>query len=73
MPPGDGWKLDPFGGEVRDGRIYGRGASDMKSGIAAAIFAIEAIRRSGISLSGSVEGSGTIDDESGGYAGVAHL
>ena len=73
VPPGDGWKLDPFGGEVRDGRIYGRGASDMKSGIAAAAFAVEAIRRSGVSLSGSVELSGTVDEESGGYAGVAHL
>ena len=73
VPPGDGWKLDPFGGEVRDGRIYGRGASDMKSGIAAAAFAVEAIQRSGISLSGSVEVSGTVDEESGGYAGVAHL
>ena len=73
VPPGEGWRVDPFGGEVRDGRIYGRGASDMKSGLAAAAFAIEAIRRSGFSPSGSVEVSGTVDEESGGYAGVAHL
>ena len=45
----------------------------MKSGLAAAAFAIEAIRRSGFSPSGSVEVSGTVDEESGGYAGVAHL
>jgi succinyl-diaminopimelate desuccinylase len=44
VPPGGGWTVDPFGGEVRDGRIYGRGACDMKAGIAAAIYAAEAIR-----------------------------
>lgn len=73
VPPGDGWSVDPFGGVVRDGRIYGRGASDMKSGIAAAVFAVEAIRRTGIDLRGAVDVSGTVDEESGGFAGVAHL
>ncbi len=73
VPPGDGWTVDPFGGAVRDGRIYGRGASDMKSGIAAAVFAVESIRRAGIDLRGSVDVSGTVDEESGGFAGVAHL
>ena len=73
VPPGDGWSVDPFGGVVRDGRIYGRGASDMKSGIAAAVFAVEAVRRAGIDLGGAVDISGTVDEESGGFAGVAHL
>ncbi len=73
VPPGDGWTVDPFAGVVRDGRIYGRGASDMKSGIAAALFAIEAIRRAGIGLAGAVDISATVDEESGGFAGVAHL
>ncbi len=73
VPPGTGWSCDPFGGEVRDGRIYGRGASDMKGGIAAAVFAAEAIRRAGVSLAGTLEISGTVDEESGGWAGVAHL
>ncbi len=39
---GRGWSVDPFGGELRDGRVYGRGACDMKGGIAAAIVAVEA-------------------------------
>ena len=73
VPPGDGWSVDPFGGVIRDGRIYGRGASDMKSGIAAAVFAVEAVRRAGIDLGGAVDISGTVDEESGGFAGVAHL
>lgn len=73
VPPRDGWTVDPFGGEVRDGRLYGRGASDMKSGLAAAALAVEAVRRAGVRLRGAVEVSGTVDEESGGFAGVAHL
>lgn len=73
VPVGAGWTRDPFGGEVRDGRIHGRGASDMKAGIAAAIFAAECVQRAGIELAGTVEVSGTVDEESGGWAGAAHL
>jgi succinyl-diaminopimelate desuccinylase len=73
VPAGAGWTVDPFGGLVKDGRVYGRGASDMKAGIAAAVFAAEAIRRCGVALNGSVEISGTVDEESGGFAGVAWL
>ena len=35
VPPGSGWTADPFGGEIRDGRIFGRGTCDQKAGIAA--------------------------------------
>jgi succinyl-diaminopimelate desuccinylase len=73
VPAGQGWSVDPFGGVVRDGKIYGRGACDMKAGIAAAIYAAEAVRRAGVSLTGSVEISGTVDEESGGFAGVGWL
>jgi succinyl-diaminopimelate desuccinylase len=73
VPPGEGWTVDPFGGDVRDGRIWGRGSCDMKAGIAAAVFAAEAIRRAGVDLNGSLEISGTVDEESGGFAGVAWL
>ena len=64
---------DPFAGAVREGRIYGRGACDMKAGIAAAIYAAEAVRRAGVQLAGSVEISATVDEESGGFAGVGWL
>ena len=73
VPAGAGWTVDPFGGSVRDGRIYGRGACDMKAGIAAAVYAAEAIRRAGVALNGTIEISGTVDEESGGFAGVAYL
>jgi succinyl-diaminopimelate desuccinylase len=73
VPVGEGWTVDPFGAEIREGRLYGRGASDQKAGIAASIFAIEAIRRSGLRLQGTVEQSGSVDEESGGFAGVAHM
>ena len=73
VPAGEGWTLEPFGGTVRDGKVYGRGSCDMKAGIAAAAFAAEAIRRAGVPVPGTIEVSGTVDEESGGFAGVAWL
>ena len=70
---GSGWTVDPFGGLVRDGKVYGRGACDMKGGIAAAVVAMEALIDSGLDLPGAIEISGTVDEESGGYGGVAYL
>jgi succinyl-diaminopimelate desuccinylase len=73
VPVGDGWTLDPFAGAVREGKIFGRGATDQKAGIAASIYAVEAIRRAGVKLHGTVQQSGTVDEESGGLAGMAYL
>jgi succinyl-diaminopimelate desuccinylase len=73
VPVGSGWTVDPFAGLLRDGKIYGRGTTDQKAGIAASIYAIEAIRRCGVQLRGAVEQSGTVDEESGGFAGMAYL
>ncbi len=70
---GEGWTVDPFGGEIRDGRVYGRGTCDMKGGLAASVVAVEAVLDSGIRFPGAIEISGTVDEESGGYAGVAWL
>ena len=73
VPAGEGWDRDPFSGAVADGRVWGRGSSDQKAGIAASIFAVEAIRRAGVHLRGTVEQSVTVDEESGGLAGMAEL
>jgi len=73
VTPGEGWTVDPFAAVVKDGRVYGRGACDMKGGLAASIIAVEALIDSGLDLPGTLEISGTADEESGGYGGVAWL
>lgn len=70
---GAGWSVDPWEGAVRDGRIYGRGSCDMKGGLAASVIAAEAILEEGIAFPGAIEISGTVDEESGGFAGVGYL
>lgn len=70
---GLGWTFDPFGGEVSQGRVYGRGTCDMKGGLAAAIIAAEAFLDICPEFAGAIEISGTADEESGGYGGVAYL
>ncbi|MET0169875.1 MAG: M20/M25/M40 family metallo-hydrolase, partial [Aliihoeflea sp.] len=70
---GHGWSMDPFAGIVKDGRVYGRGACDMKGGLAASIVAAEAFLATYPDFSGAIEISGTVDEESGGYGGVAYL
>lgn len=70
---GDGWTKEPFAADLIDGKIYGRGSCDMKGGLAASIVAVEALISSGIELKGSIEISGTADEESGGLGGVAYL
>lgn len=70
---GQGWTHDPFAGTLQDGRIYGRGACDMKGGLAASIIAVEAFIDTYPDYAGAIEISGTADEESGGYGGVAYL
>ncbi len=70
---GAGWTRDPFAAQEVDGKIYGRGACDMKGGLAASIIAVEALIDCGATLPGTLEISGTVDEESGGYGGVHYL
>lgn len=70
---GHGWTTDPFGGELKDGKIYGRGACDMKGGLAASIIAAEVFIHICPDYAGAIEISGTADEESGGFGGVAYL
>ena len=73
VPPGAGWSVDPYSGEIRDGWLYGRGAAVSKSDIASYAYAIKALKDSGVQLRGSVELHVTFDEESGGYIGPAWL
>ncbi len=70
---GHGWSRDPFGGEVDNGRVYGRGACDMKGGLAASVIAAETFIATHPGFRGAIEISATADEESGGFGGVAYL
>lgn len=48
VPEGNDWKYEPFGGEIADGRVYGRGASDNKGPLVASYYAMKALKESGI-------------------------
>ena len=76
VPPGEGWSFDPYGGEVRDGRMYARGVAVSKSDIAGFTFALDALKaaeRAGAKLNGNVELHLTYDEEFGGLLGPGYL
>ncbi len=73
VPPGEGWRTDPYGSEIIDGWMYGRGAAVSKSDICSYIFALKALRDSGASLAGTVEVHVTYDEETGGEIGPGWL
>lgn len=66
------WRFPPFGGQLHDGRIWGRGAADMKGGLAAAMMALAAIKRSGVALPGRLMVAALVDEE-GDMQGVRHF
>jgi acetylornithine deacetylase/succinyl-diaminopimelate desuccinylase family protein len=66
VPPGEGWTRDPYGGVIEDGRVWGRGATDMKGGIAAAVIAMAALARQGVELGGPVMLAALVDEEESG-------
>ncbi len=73
VPPGDGWSFPPYGGEVHDGRLYGRAAAVSKSDYATYLFAVRALEASGIPLKGAIELHFTCDEEFGGLLGPGWL
>ncbi|MGB3278382.1 MAG: acetylornithine deacetylase/succinyl-diaminopimelate desuccinylase family protein, partial [Pseudorhodobacter sp.] len=70
---GHGWTRDPFAAEIEGDRIYGRGACDMKGGLAASIIAAESFIATHPDFAGAIEISATADEETGGFGGVAWL
>ena len=73
VPPGHGWSREPFGGEIIGRNLYGRGAADMKSGLASMITGIKAIVESGIKLEGDLILTAVADEETGSVYGTRHL
>lgn len=73
VPPGDGWTHDPYGGEVVDGKLYGRAAAVSKSDFASYTFAVRALESLGATLRGGVELHFTYDEEFGGELGPGWL
>ncbi len=73
VEPRGEWTSDPFSAEVRDGLLYGRGSCDMKGGIAAMVFAVEALAANGVELAGDIVVATNTDEESSGAGGSALL
>lgn len=73
VPIGNGWTKDPLGGEIAEGKIYGRGACDMKGGVAVALGLLEALTSQGITPAGDVMFVATVDEEAPDMAGAHHL
>ncbi|MFA5869045.1 MAG: M20/M25/M40 family metallo-hydrolase [Candidatus Bathyarchaeia archaeon] len=63
VPAGEGWATDPFEAVIKDGKIFGRGACDMKSGIACTLNAFRAIADSGHEFAGELSFSLVVDQE----------
>jgi acetylornithine deacetylase len=67
------WETDPYTPVAKDGRLYGRGAGDMKSGVAAMVYAVAAIDKAGFGLSAPVTLQGVIEEECCGNGALACL
>ncbi len=75
VPAGElsAWSMDPWKGALHDGRVYGRGACDMKGGLCAALFAAKALRDAGVPLCGRVRVASVVGEEDGGLGTLATL
>jgi succinyl-diaminopimelate desuccinylase len=73
VPPGEGWTHDPYGGEIVDGRLYGRAAAVSKCDFTTFVHAVRALEASGLPLRGGVDLLFTYDEEFGGELGPGWL
>lgn len=69
----EGWSNDPFQPVIKNGKIYGRGAADMKGSDAVMIYSLKALVETGVKFNGSITSTFTTDEEVGGYTGVNYL
>ncbi len=74
-PAGDraGWSVDPFGGVIRDGKLYGRGAGDMKAGVTAALVTFATLAEEAGEWAGRLTLTLVSDEENGGALGAGHI
>jgi acetylornithine deacetylase len=72
VPVGDRsrWSVDPFDGEIRDGKLWGRGAVDMKSGVAASLAAVRGVLSAGFQPQGRIDFHAVVDEEAGGFGSM---
>ena len=73
VPAGEGWSFDAFGGAVADGRIYGRGAADMKSGLAASMLALRRAAEASTGRARDFLVCATVDEEGARMLGAVDL
>ena len=73
QPPGNGWTRDPFAAEMDGTRLYGQGAMDMKAGLAAIVFAVQAMTERATPLRGDVLITAVADEVCGGHLGTGFL
>jgi acetylornithine deacetylase len=73
VPAGDNdeWDFDPFGAEIVDGLLYGRGSCDMKAGLVTFLAALDAIDASGINLNGTIKLNSVSGEEGSGYGSLS--
>lgn len=69
--PEEGWSLSPWGGDYKDGKVYGRGSSDMKGGVVSNLLAIQSLKSANVDLKGDLVIESVVDEEAGGNGTLA--
>ncbi|MBF0386109.1 MAG: M20 family metallopeptidase [Candidatus Omnitrophica bacterium] len=73
VPIGNGWKYDPFGKDIKNGRLYGRGASDDKGNVAVCLEVMRSLKEDGVKLNSDIVMAATADEECGSAYGILPL
>jgi len=73
VPIGSGWTIDPLGGKIRKGRIYGRGASDDKGNLACCLEVMRSLVEEKVCLEHDIVMAATVDEETGSKCGIIPL